>query len=298
MAVHVSPQFSWSTAETDANLRATMNVLCDAMDAVGFVRTSDSGQFDPDTVLFADLTQGGGNVYEVRYLDDSLHATAPILARIDWYYVNNYPYKWMRFKIGFCSATDGAGAIVGASYTFDDVNVTLGAAASVHATAGDGYAGLYVPVAGGPFWYVARSADITGTPTGDGYQVYGNGDTMPGGVSSNIGTADYRADIDQFTGFPLPNYTFIPGGRTSSANPGTAMDVYRHWSALPTPMVNPFAVTVHASEHQLGTTFTTDPVQDDVHTFMPWTLLTGADATNVNAAGVSRNGCLAVRWEE
>lgn len=290
MAVHISAARDWTAPATDAALRDHLTTVGNALDAVGFVRTTDSGQFNPATVLRADVPTSGSaeSFYEVRYLDDSLHSTAPIIIKIS-YYANSL--LSMNFRVGM--VTNGSGTFVGPS-SFVDGGFSAYSSATVafYATGGEGYTGFWLPVSRGEYgMFIARTADQNGDPTAGGFRVYYR---SYGSTSYDIKTVDYRADTRTFTLKAQPDYTFVPQGRLSSLNPSAALDVYRHYSALPDPRVCPYAVTVHKVEHTAGVTFTTDPIQGQVHTFMPVMQWHGADACYPTT---SRDNIMAVRWE-
>lgn len=288
MAVHISAARNWTSPVTDADLQEHLTTVGNALDAVGLVRTTDSGQFDPSTALRASVPASSSSeaFYELRYLNDSLAGTAPVLVKIA-YYANSL--LTMNFRVG--TATNGAGTFVGASYFVEGKTANSSSTVPFYATGGEGYAGFWLPVSRGDYGlFIARVTDHNGDPTGEGFRVY----HRSLGSSYDLATVDYRDDIRAMSYKTAPDYTFVPQGRLSSLNPSAALDVYRHYSALPDPRVCPYAVTVHKSEHTEGVTFTTDPIQGQVHTFMPVMQWIGADACY---PGSNRDNIMAVRWE-
>jgi hypothetical protein len=104
-----------------------VNQFHDALIAVGFLRTGDTGQINlAATPTLASNTLIGYSIYE---LNDALSGTAPIYLRIEfWAYGAN-----LKFAVSaqIARATDGAGTLVGtlgsavaASYSSTNINTT------------------------------------------------------------------------------------------------------------------------------------------------------------------------------
>jgi hypothetical protein len=100
-----------SNNSTDDNFRLWGKGLSDAMTAVGFIKTADTGQIDWVTVAKPAGTstfQG----YEIRAFSDSLQATNPVIVKIEYGSgAGSATYPGIRVTVG--RATDGAGNFVG-----------------------------------------------------------------------------------------------------------------------------------------------------------------------------------------
>jgi hypothetical protein len=96
---------------TDANFRAWINEINNALIAFGWLATSDSGQINFSTVTrptAASIYQG----YAMYKMNDSLQSTVPVFLRIDFGTSASTDEPGIKFQVGI-GATDGAGAITG-----------------------------------------------------------------------------------------------------------------------------------------------------------------------------------------
>lgn len=103
---------SWINAcphSDDATFRAWGLAMSDAMTAVGFIKSADTGQIDWATVARPSISSVAG--YEIRYLNDSLHGTCPIYVKIEWGAGTTQVRPILYFTVG--TSTDGAGTITG-----------------------------------------------------------------------------------------------------------------------------------------------------------------------------------------
>ena len=285
MAVYTSLSRSWANPNSDTAFRGWLAAVGAGLDAAGMPRTTDSGQFDPATAAWASVPSSGEGMFEVRELDDAFAQASPIIIKLSYYVAAGVLYNTVRVGV----ATNGSGTFVGPSVSYASGILYASTTAPLYATCGEGYAGFWVPGAPNIGWFLNRAADTQGQPCTDGFILYHC-------VSPDLPTVEYRAStqsmIDRNNEI---SYTFIPQERSSSLSPGTALDVYRHYTAMPDPRINPFALTVHAGEHSTGGTFTADPIQGDVHTFTPVMDWSGASAGYM---GITRSSIIAVRWEE
>lgn len=87
---------------SDANYRAFVQFISNAMEAGGIIKTADTGQINPVTAT------GAGGGYEIRRFSDDLQATAPVFIKIEYLYAAS---MYARFTIG--TGSNGAGAITG-----------------------------------------------------------------------------------------------------------------------------------------------------------------------------------------
>lgn len=272
---------------TDAQLREYLAAISDGLAAVGCTQTADTGQYDPATVTWADVpgTTAPPYLYQMWYLNDSLHATAPIYFRLVWTNTGGF-----RLTTRAGTGSDGIGGVTGDTAAYGSAASTgTGGYGTVGVTGGDGYVGVFTDLGystGHPTisyngFFLCRTTDQAGALTSDGAFLYGR----PSSVIRNR-----RIDGGWVT--PVaPDYTFVPGSLTSSHDPGQALNVYRHMFVANQQMLtSPFAVTVHKDDVVAGLTIDADPIVGQEHTYMatPWL------EASPNVGSSSR---LAVMWE-
>lgn len=97
---------------SDANFRLWGKGASDAMTAVGFTKTADTGQIDWATVT-APASANTYAGYEIRAFSDDLQATNPIVVKIEYGCGTSTSYCAMRITVG--RGSDGAGNLVGES---------------------------------------------------------------------------------------------------------------------------------------------------------------------------------------
>lgn len=222
---------------TDAFWRARVGEISAALTAVGFIRASDTGQIDTATTLLPAAGADGG--YEIRYLNDSLHSTAPVYVRIT-YGRTSVDTLRMRLVVGF--ATDGAGNITGINTGEIDTTWPYPAQSAgiipSYFCADAGFVwvsympGYTLPV--GPAsmstWMLARTVNAAGAITADGVSIYYTVHTEnnPGLARRAMSrSAVYSAD---------KSYSLVIGALTSTET-GAGPQVYRHYT--PTPRAAP-----------------------------------------------------------
>src|SRR6266436_1190027 len=96
---------------TDANFRAWINEINNALIAFGWVATADTGQINFSTVTrptAASVYQG----YAMYKMGDSLQSTTPVFLRIDFGTSASADVPGIKFQVGV-GGTDGAGNITG-----------------------------------------------------------------------------------------------------------------------------------------------------------------------------------------
>lgn len=166
---------TWTSAPggmtSAAAFRAWGLAISTALQAVGLVKTSDTGQIDWTTVA-APSSSGNIQGYEIYRFSDALQATAPVFLRVTYGSGANGQYPGVRFAVG--AATDGAGNLTtsynhGAMYgTSTDSGTRTswisfdgsGLAIAFHVDAAViGNRGLFV---------IDRTRNADGTPNGDG----------------------------------------------------------------------------------------------------------------------------------
>lgn len=217
---------------TDTQWRAYITALCDGMDAVGFTRSSDTGQFDPTTV--ARPTTATYSSYEVRKL----------VAPTDTYYVK-IEHNSAGFRVTLAMNTDGSGGILGnkAQQTAGP-STTLDSSSKIRFTKGGRYAGVVINRAGTTYGFVVGEVDGTGLLT-------------------MMGRTDPQTQFfipNSTTGTWYTNFFFSPGYPTNPPDPNYA-PIFRAFavtgSALPQEV--PYLVVTNTTAANAYVTFQAAP---------------------------------------
>lgn len=164
--------------------KAWVTDLTTALDEIGFIRSADTGQFDVAAISSVPAL-GTSPLYEIRYLNDALHAVAPIYVRLE-YGTRGTATPYVGVTVG--TGTDGAGGITGVFGSFGPQRVTT----TVSGTGAPPYQ-CYACMVEGAVWFsfadlrmgagttshpalfslvIARTTDATGAPTSDGAAAY------------------------------------------------------------------------------------------------------------------------------
>jgi len=163
----------WITAPLNTSAAAFRSWglgVSDALTALGFPKTADTGQVDWATVAAPSGTYPG---YEIRYFDDSLHATAPIYFKIEYGSSSSTARCSLRFTFG--PSTNGTGTITNnfagtTTFAFDLTTATTATTYTNYASCFD-LSGFILRGWGqaqpGMFW-LERSRDLNGDPTSQG----------------------------------------------------------------------------------------------------------------------------------
>jgi hypothetical protein len=85
--------------------------LSDALTAVGFGKTADTGQIADFSALARPTATWQMMGYEIRVFSDSLQASAPVILKIEYGAGNSATYCGLQLTVG--RATDGAGNFIG-----------------------------------------------------------------------------------------------------------------------------------------------------------------------------------------
>jgi hypothetical protein len=264
---------SYSTAishSNTTNFRVWGLELSNALEAVGLIKTTDTGQINWASANKPAINASAG--YEIRILNDSLHASAPIYVKIEYGTgsVSTYPVLW--FTVG--TGSNGSGTITDIFFTravqYNGNYIALDstvAAKQTYISMVDGFFGLLFkaencatlyPVAG---FIIHRTQDSSGTPTAEGVVIY----------SPNVA---YNPEHLMFNFSTLYTYfvqnTSLYGGSFGATMPGDLLVVgtinagvpgdyqlARHYCAM--PLIQPLGLIVSASNGDtivLGTQFT------------------------------------------
>jgi hypothetical protein len=225
---------SWSSGylhDTDANFRIWGNELSTKLQAIGgLTKTTDTGQINWVTVVRAAINTDAG--YEVYYLNDSRHATAPIYIKIYYGTGTVATNPRMRYEVG--TATNGAGVLSGTGsgtvYSFT-TTATAGSAtaANSYLCVTGGFFGLLWKVTGSVGWLIIqRTCDGTGAIDSKGAHI----------CFRNVTTASYwslryeataavtSVVADGFLGL-------VPGSPASSSLQNGDKQIFLHWGYFP-----------------------------------------------------------------
>lgn len=173
---------SWRT-DSSGDLRAWIQIVHDALVAVGLIQTADSGQL----VIGSAISPGSPNSsagYEIWRFNDTLQSTAPVFIKIEYgggnQAGNSNPAIWITVGTG----TNGAGTITGTSiFPRTQMQIidpttgiltgptrplwTSGAANRIaQLLCRDGTTNI-----GNAFWAVERTKDAAGVDTNEGIHV-------------------------------------------------------------------------------------------------------------------------------
>jgi hypothetical protein len=220
---------------TVADYKAWAQALSDAFTAVGFIKTSDTGQLDISGIASVP-SSGAYSGYEIRKLNDSLFATNPILLKIEYGSGTNSSYPGIRLTMGH--TTDGAGTLTGIMTNSIILAATKPSTVTnqdCFISAGEGYVSGALWTGGNyPIgFYIARTSNpSTGVPNGDGAHLVcdsgGNGlwqqglrgasgGKMPGTpllspccAAPYVGNGVYGANIGIFPIFSYDGYPVGP----------------------------------------------------------------------------------------
>lgn len=167
--------------DSDANFRVWGKKVSDELQAMsGLTKTSDTGQINWTTVTRPGTNNDAG--YEVYYLNDSLHSTAPIYFRLDYGTATSATRPRLKLTVG--TGSNGSGTITGTALTAANIISSSGgpSASSLTSylcvTAGFiGFAGWCGGGASGVAqmgFIICRSCDTAGDPDTTGAIVMGH----------------------------------------------------------------------------------------------------------------------------
>lgn len=276
---------------TDADFRAWGGELSAMLTAAGLPLAGDTGQANWAT---ATIPTTNGSVYEIRYLNDSLHATKPIYFKIEYgtTSTSGRPNIWITAGSG----TNGAGTITGTTY-FARLSITTNGAAPGGSTYFTGVCVLpgyfaftwkrgYTTSSYGTFFAACRSCDDAGDITATGFVFYA---TSNGSSPCMRWTYVTASNADSY------GYALFPGGQTVTLVSGSPQ-VMRHWMMQPQIRCVPFLVSFVNSEIGDLSTFTATPVGDTSRTFLA--LSTDCPSScGIGATGAMTTARIGMQWE-
>lgn len=224
---------AFSIADTAA-WRQRVSEISNALTAVGLIKSSDTGQINPETTTLPSAGTDAG--YEIRFLNDSLHATAPVYLRID--YGRTTASNGMRISVTMGLSTNGAGTITGLNTgvinTSWAATVTASGAIPSYFAAGEGYAwmaymlGFANSAATMSAFGIFRTVDAAGEITADAVALYytWSGESSPGFRRRVISRAASNVFAEDRA------YSMVVGNLASTET-ASGPQVYRHWAHTP-----------------------------------------------------------------
>ncbi|MGO4700290.1 hypothetical protein [Dyella sp. 2RAB6] len=264
---------------TDAEFRTWGSELSAALDSLGlFPKSADSGQINWTTVTRASAGNFAG--YEIRYLNDSLNATAPVYVKIEFGTAGaGSDRPMLRYTIG--KGSNGSGTITSQFLTANNgaTGSTLSSTSSraSYYCAVDGFVGFLFKYDGlNSYGFSAfilqRTVDDSGAPTADGITFFLNrsdqANYAPRMLGYNYATGAV-SDSGGTTG-GVPAYTnFPPGAPTAAIGSPAAYQMYVHRICLPDTHNLLFTVSAHPGYSLAGgTTFQCAPVGTTQRTYI------------------------------
>lgn len=264
---------------SDPTFRAWGLDLSTSLDTIGFTRSADTGQIDWTTVTRPGTNTAGG--YEIRYLNDSLHGTAPIYVKLEYGTGSNaaYPALWITVGTG----SNGSGTITGTVFAREacrSQSVALGSTVTAYPS--------YACLTEGAVWFVCKSnvrtyafgwaifrtVDSAGDPDARGVVLYRGPNNNAGYAAQAsvyvFATAYAKSSTDQLQLYG-GNYSSMPYGLTATVVSGVpgSFQATRHYTVLPT--IVPLMQIVSLSNTDgvsLGTTFDATTVGATQHVFI------------------------------
>lgn len=288
----------------DATFRAWVAQREALLAAAGLVRTADTGQIDPVTVLrpgTVNTTAG----YSMWRFDDALQGVAPVFIKFSYGTGGSTSLPSNDITVG--TATDGAGNITLANAVFSS-RCTASSTASVpsYATHGNGFftlvSHLYASATASDVMVgscvIQRTVDNTGAPTAVGLQI-SVADGGSGIIARSVATRTNYIDFATNTarGVYSHNLVCMVPGNLLDTRIGLDPQVFMHWCAQPkmSPLV--CSATYLSQEIAIGNVVTLALVGTTPVEYMAIADCMGTTAIARNFA-VTDRACMLVRWED
>lgn len=264
-----------------ANFRAWGLEMSNALTSTTkFPKSADTGQINWATANKPAVNVSAG--YEIRYLNDSMHASAPIYVKLEFgtnASSSAYPAMWITIGTG----SNGSGTITGIVLAREEIyagNYALDSTVVVKASYYCGVDGCIwfafktknrnAGLAPAFAMYIERTRDSAGTATSEGF-VYHRGPYLWGNAAAstfvyNFSTAyTYDSNIGPYGMYGGGYYTFLPvnlgiSGTIVGGTPGD-YQITRHYICM--PLVKALGSVVSSPTSDLmaeGTTFTCTPL--------------------------------------
>lgn len=232
---------------TDAVFRATALEFSNAIQAMGMVKTADTGQVDWSTSTAVRSSSSYSVGYEIFRFADALQATKPVFFRVDYFNGAGQSSDVTQFSLGFTvgSSTNGAGGITGVTTPRQDFygpyTGVANAYSGVSYFSGDtsGFAAIVADFGSLP-WLVMnfeRTRNPTdGTAVGEGVLFYiytGQGYNSTRSHSWLMYPTNGRTNAgDWYRNGPVPCTTIVPHG-ISTGIVGTDVYMWPQYASYP-----------------------------------------------------------------
>lgn len=273
---------------SDAEFRTWLAEFSGMLTTAGLPKSGDSGQINTGTATLPSTNTYGG--YEIRYLNDSLHASKPLYIKIEYGTQSSAGRPMIR--VSCASATNGAGTLSGVTYmTAVEIttNSPLASPSSFFSGAATqaGYAAFvfkrgYISAVS-PFFAVCRTTDSAGAPTTAGFTFYTS--------SSSLVRTSYVSAIRNDSA----GYCLFPGADTVTLVSG-APQVMRHFQYTPQVQCVPFLLSFINSEIGDLSTFTATPVGATQRTYLALGGTTGPLSCGLSGTGTLSTARVAIQW--
>lgn len=195
--------------DTVARLKTWAQSLSDALDDIGFTQSNDTGQIDIPAIVGVPLA-GQSAGYQIRYLDDGLHATAPLYLKLEYGTNPNYADRPALF-VTAGTGTDGAGTLSGVflpRVSNGDNVIPSGGLKQCYACATEGavwvsFGEYYTSsFSQGMGFALFRTTDpATGAPTAEGAACYAMSGLYPRVATRSLRSSWVFAPVDTPPGF-------------------------------------------------------------------------------------------------
>lgn len=283
-----------------ASFRVWGKKVSDSLQAMsGLVKTGDTGQIDWTTVAFPGTSTNGG--YEIYYLNDSLHATAPLYFRID--YGTGVTTTRARIQLTVGTATNGAGTLSGTALTS---TVTTSVSATMLATTGatsflcvrEGFIGFVGWTEGiadnisAMGFAIVRTCDTDGVPDVTGATVFTHSTSSSAAVAGYCQHLRFAATAAAYTRSNTALAIHIPHAELLTAVAGVPQ-AYLGWQHTPNMQPSHAFCGVLFTEVPFGTAFTATLVGSTSRTYVN---VLGGNGAMTNAPAPATFGC-AMIWE-
>jgi hypothetical protein len=278
---------------SDATFRAWALEVSDALAFVGMPKSADTGQINLATAARPGTNTAAG--YEIRYVDDALHATAPIYIKIEYGTGSaaTRPAMWITVGTG----SNGSGTITGVLLARQTLTCASTPSTSVPSP-------TYACRVGGQFGFawksgvldlgafpsmgaflISRTTDDDGADTAAGVSIYA---LSPG---SYVEATSKLFSGSAYSTGSNRQYCMVPYGLTASLV-GADNQAFRHYAAFPQIRPVVACVTVLASEVPVGSTISVTPIGATPRTYISTGFAGRASCVNGTAAQT-----LAMIWE-
>lgn len=263
---------------SDAGFRAWGKELSDALQACGLVKTGDTGQINWSTANRPGINVKAG--YEVYYLNDSMHATAPLYFKIEYGTGSSYPnMPGIWYSLG--KGSDGAGNLVSPFFESE------GGRAANTTSPTPGSHPTYVCVVDGAFWFsfkpgsvsanasqfffLARSVGADGEPSAEGVTVLSrrNETNLSRQNSPQFAVYDYASQVAFASELNVNRYSLSTvWGAVTSSLVASSPQVYKHYTLTPRVRPNPYLLTVLPAEIGVNSQFEAQVISGRPRTYI------------------------------